>query len=134
MYGGEVRRSVYGAFSLCPNLQKIQLPSSLKILDCGGIVAPRIAMNCDQLSEIIIPDTIELRLFSSAYWPGRGGMPGIEPYLNKGFAFSEAFSGKKIRESVALQKQLSDHRLAPLTDKQGVEYYKILYRYYDRYK
>ena len=82
-------------FSSCPNLTTIYLPKSLRWISWHhGDNAP-VASNCDALEKIVVPEGFQSKIPKEAE----------ESYI-KERKLSSLFSGKKIAESVALQKEL----------------------------
>jgi len=90
-------------------LKSVTLPKSLKVLGGGAFG------DCDELSEINIPDGLsvlgrtEAGVGSLSYFNGTLELYECSGDV-RGSDFSSFFSGKKINESVALQKLLKENR------------------------
>lgn len=97
-------------------LKSVTLPKSLKILESFAFY------DCDELEEINIPDGLSVIIPQGRLWindlNGTVGVTfSVYSYIYKtdeaiAFErdFSSVFSGKKISESVALQKLLKEHK------------------------
>lgn len=97
-------------------LKSVTLPKSLKILESLTFY------DCDELEEINIPDGLSVIIPQGKFWindlNGTVGVTfSVYSYLyntDEAMAFerdfSSVFSGKKISESVALQKILKEHK------------------------
>lgn len=85
------------AFSYCPNLTTIYLPKSLRWISNANSSYDRVvAGDCDALEKIVVPEGFKPRMPT----------PWEVSSSSKGTKISSLFTGKKIKESVALQKEL----------------------------
>ena len=98
------------AFSFTP-LTTVTLPKSLKVLN------ERAFASCDKLAEINIPDglSVAANINTGYYKDGNKDWKLYFLAVSKGsITFDEFFSGEKIKESLALQKKLQEHKTVSL--------------------